>query len=139
MQQSIEFKALNVEDDEVQFEIIASNGTTTSSLDFYGYYDEFVEFGTKLKGFPSNIEDVVIYELGEDDPNWAYYMLLKTYCYQPNGHSAIDVLIDSHKTKPYQNKASFSITTLPASINKLGEVLSSWNPKNEKEVKWIAE
>jgi len=78
MNQSIRIKALNLEDDEIQFEIIATNGITTSSLDFYGYFDEFIEFGKKLKSFPSNIDDEVIYELGEDDPKWAYYMQLKT-------------------------------------------------------------
>lgn len=139
MNQSIKIKALNVEGDEIQFEIIATNGITSSSLDFYGYFDEFSEFGNKLIGFPANIDDVEIYELGEEDSKWAYYMQLKTYCYQSNGYSAIDVIINNLGTKPYQNKASFSITTLPALINKLGEILSSWNPKNQKEIEWIAE
>ena len=62
MNQSIRIKALSIEDEEIQFEIIATNGTTRSSLDFYGYFDEFIEFGNKLKNFPKNIDDVVIYD-----------------------------------------------------------------------------
>ena len=139
MSQTIRIKALNVEDDEIQFEIIVSNGISTSSLDFYAYFDEFIDFGNKLKQFPKDITDEVQYELGEQDPKWAYYMQLKAYCYQSNGHSAIDVVIDNHGAKPYQNQASFSLTTLPASINKLGELLSTWNPKNDKEIEWVAE
>jgi hypothetical protein len=29
--------------------------------------------------------------------------------------------------------------TVPASINKLGQNLKSWNPKTEKEFEWIVE
>ena len=128
-----------MEDDEIQYDVIISNGITTSCLDFYAYFDEFVDFGNSLKIFPKNINDVVLYELGEQNPKWAYFMQLKTYCYQSNGYCAIDVIIDNHGTRPYENKVTFSITTLPASINKLGEVLSSWNPKIDKEIEWVAE
>lgn len=139
MSQSINIQVLNIKDDLIHYQIEVTNGITSNSLDFYANKNEFIEFGNQLKQFPSNIKEEVIYELGEKDKHSAYYMLMKVYCYQPYGYTAINVKIENGGTDPYHNKAVFSITTMPASINKLGKILSSWNPKIESEIEWIAE
>lgn len=66
-------------------------------------------------------------------------MNLKVYCYQPNGYCAVDVNIDNYGVKPYQSKTQFSITTVPASMNILGQLLANWNPKNTCQIEWNAE
>ncbi len=79
------------------------------------------------------------YELGEIGKRWAYYILLDVFCYENNGNSAIHVIINNNGERPYTNKNEFYITTVPASLNKFGQLLYDWNPLTEKEILWIAE
>jgi len=136
---AIRIKVLNIEDTDVHFEVELTNGINLTSIDFYGYIDEFHIFAEELCSFPKNINHKIEYELGEQGEKWAYYILLRVYCYETNGYSAIQVKIDNNRKEPYKNYSEFYILTVPASINKLGQLLKSWNPKNENEIEWIAE
>ena len=69
-------------DDSIQFQIEATNGINATSIDFYGYADNFKEFATGLLSFPKTITDNVKYELGESGERWAYYILLDVFCYE---------------------------------------------------------
>lgn len=138
-QQIIKISALNVDDNEVQFQIRLDNGINSTSIDFYGDAGTFNDFATELILFPKTIKDIVSYELGEIGDNWAYYILLKVYCYEASGHSAIKVIVDNNGKAPHINKSEFYITTVPASINKLGKLLLNWNPKVDREIEWFAE
>jgi hypothetical protein len=137
--QGIKFLALNTDDDEVQFQIQLDNGINSTSIDFYGYIDTYNDFATGLISFPKTIKDIVSYELGEIGDKWAYYILLKVYCFEVNGHTAIKIVVDNNGKAPYINRSEFYITTVPASINELGKLLRNWNPKVDKEIEWIAE
>lgn len=123
-------------DDTVHYNISLSNGITLSTLKFYHYPDAFKEFASRLLSFPKTIDETVIFEVGEDDEKWAYYMLLKVFCYEVNGHTAIQIIIDDHGKGVDKNKTEFYIKTLPASINKLGELLINWDPSMKKEFIW---
>jgi hypothetical protein len=61
------------------------------------------------------------------------------FCHEHNGHSAIHVIVDNNGKRPYTNKNEFYITTVPASLNKLGRLLKDWNPTTKKEIIWTAE
>jgi len=141
MRQKIKISVLAIDegDDTIQFQIEVSNGVSSSSLDFYGYADNFKEFATGLLLFPKTVSDKVKYELGETGERWAYYILLDVFCYASNGHSVIHVIVDNNENPPQTNKSEFYITTVPASLNKLGQLLHNWNPTSEKEILWIAE
>jgi len=141
MTQEIKISVLSIDegDDTIQFQIEASNGISSTSQDFYGYADNFKEFATGLLSFPETITDNVKYELGERGERWAYYILLEVFCYENNGHSAIHIIIDNNGKRPYTNKSDFFITTVPASLNKFGQILNAWNPMTEKEITWTAE
>lgn len=141
MTQEIKISVLSIDegDDTIQFQIEASNGIISTSQDFYGYADNFKEFATGLLSFPKTITDNVKYELGESGERWAYYILLEVFCYENNGHSAIHIILDNNGKKPYTNKSEFYITTVPASLNKFGQILNDWNPMTEKEITWTAE
>ncbi|MEO8086976.1 MAG: hypothetical protein ABI763_09165 [Bacteroidota bacterium] len=93
----------------------------------------------ELLSFPKTINDNVKYELGEISERWAYYILLDVFCYESNGHSAVNVKVDNNGKRPYTNKSEFYITTVPASLNKLGKLLSDRNPTTEKEITWTSE
>jgi hypothetical protein len=85
MKQGIKIKVIREPDDDglYKYQINLSNGHTFASLDFYGYGDNFKQFGEGLLNFPKGTKDIVAYELGEDKTNgqmkWAYYMLLKYF------------------------------------------------------------
>lgn len=64
---------------------------------------------------------------------------ISLFCYSSNGYSSIHVKIDNHGTQPNINKTEFFIKTLPASINKLGSILSTSNPKKTKSIEWNAD
>jgi hypothetical protein len=141
LKQEIKISVLSIDegDHTIQFQIGVSNGISSTSQDFYGYADNFKEFASGLLLFPKTITDNVKYELGESGERWANYILLEVFCHEKNGHSAIHVVVDNNGKRPYTNKSEFYITTVPASINKLGQLLSDWNPAREKEIIWTAE
>ncbi len=140
MSQYLKLSVLDLDLDDIsRFKIELSNGISSASLDFYNYTDLFKDFAKDLILFPQNIADTIIYELGENDKKWAYHMFLKVYCFRENGHSAIRVEIDNHQHAPNTVKSEFFITTVPASINKLGQLLTDWNPEIDKELIWVAE
>lgn len=141
LKQEIKILVLSIDegDDTIQFQIKATNGISSVSQDFYGYADNFKKFATGLLSFPKTITDKVKYEIGEIGERWAYYILLDVFCHESNGHSAVHVIVNNNGKRPYTNKSEFYITTVPASLNKLGQLLSDWNPTTEKEITWTAE
>ena len=126
-------------DNTMQFLIAVSNGISSTSIDFYAYADEFKGFASGLLEFPKTINDTVKYELGEIGERWAYYILLEVFCYENNGNSAIHVIVDNNRKKHHTNKSEFCIITVPASLNRLGELLYDWDPNTDNEILWIAE
>jgi len=139
--QEIKISVLSIDegDDTIQFQMEVSNGIRSTSQDFYGCADNFKEFAIGLLSFPKTITENVKYELGESSERWAYYILLDVFCYENNGHSSIHVVVDNNGKRPYTNKSEFYITTVPASLNKLGQLLQDWNPTTVKEITWTAE
>ena len=125
-------------DDEVKYQITFTNEFASSFFEFYGYSDTFQEFATGLIKFPKSITDIVLFEAGGNNKKWAYYMQLNVFCYEKNGHTAIQIIIDNHRQSPDTIKTEFYIKTVPASINNLGKQLISWDPKTEKELLWIS-
>lgn len=141
LKQEIKISVLSIDegDDTIQFQLQVSNGISSTSQEFYGYADNFKVFASGLLSFPKTITDNVKYELGESGERWAYYILLEVLCYENSGHSSIHIIVDNNGKKPYTNKSEFYITTIPASLNKFGQLLRDWSPITEKEITWTAE
>ena len=125
-------------DDLYFFLIQLTNGLNSNSFEFWGYDDCFKKFATELISFPQTIESVVKYENGEPD-NERDYFLMEVSCYEKNGHSSIYINVYNNGPKPYTNRSEFYIRTVPASLNKLGQLLNSWDFNIQKEMLWIAE
>ena len=139
MNPEIIITALNIDEDDndfTKYKIYLSNGEASANLEFYEYLDCFKEFAEKLEFFPKNADDSITFQIGENSEQWAYYLRLKVYCYEPNGNSAIYVELDNHEKNTDRIKSEFFIKTLPASLNKLGQKLNSWNPKLESKIVW---
>jgi hypothetical protein len=140
LKQQIKISTLVIDegDDTIQFQIELTNGINSTSIDFYGYADEFQDFADGLCSFPKNIDAEVKYELGEQGQKWAYYILLRAFCFENNGHTAIQIKIDNNGIEPHKSNSEFYILTVPASINTLGQKLKNWNPKIDNEIEWTA-
>jgi hypothetical protein len=123
----------------MEFFMEASGGSHFASQQFYGRADEFKEFAAQLKNFPSNIGSRVRLELGGQEKQWATYLLLEVFCFEPTGRTAIRVIMDTHLTEPHYAKSEFFIQCYPASINKLGKALCDWNPIEAKRFEWMPE
>jgi hypothetical protein len=132
----IKFTALEYDqsDNLVKYRIIAANDQSMGSLEFYDYPGTFHEFAQKLISFPVSIDDEITFETGENRP--PYYMLMRAFCYERNGHTAIQIIMDNHQPCPDMVKTEFYISTIPASINTLGELLFNWDPKKDEELVW---
>ncbi|QHL87332.1 hypothetical protein GU926_07750 [Nibribacter ruber] len=138
MGSAIKLKVLALDDGDgfIHYEITISNGQIRTELDFYDSIDTFQGFGEKLSDFPRKITDPITFQVGEDDIEWAFFLNLKVYCYEPDGKSALRVIIDNHRDEPYLEKSEFSIRTLPSSLNRLGQGLKNWNPRIDSEFNW---
>ncbi len=138
---SLKFQVLRPDWDDIsEFEIIASSNDWHASLKFSGYADVFKDFANKLKTFPDSKLGDVAFELGEEfiekKPKWAYYLLLRVYCYDKFGHTAIEIAINNNEKDRDQKMARFSIFSEPEQINKLGRLLSEWDPTRQSVLIW---
>ncbi|WP_156109385.1 hypothetical protein [Hymenobacter sp. APR13] len=138
MKQLLKIKRQSLDDGDgfLHYEIALSNGDSAAALDFYGYDDQFEDFGEQLKNFPLTGKSSVRLQIGENSSEWSYYMLLEVFCYQPNGASAILVDIKNHLEAPYSCDCKFYILTMPAELNRLGALLSGWNPREKPVINW---
>jgi hypothetical protein len=130
------------EDQLFRYRIILSNGLASASLDFWGYSNSFKDFAKELIDFPKTNQDTVTYQLGNDrsdeQPNSAYYLLLKAFCTDAAGHTAIKVVVDNHQEGSDYQRSQFYIKSEPNSLNQLGKKLEAWDPTNVKELNWLA-
>jgi hypothetical protein len=92
---TIKISVLRIDFKEIEFKIVVESSLCRTSLDFYGYANDFKTFGQKLSEFPKSINDVVLFQLGEGDRKWTYYMCVKAFCYDKSGHTALRAIADN--------------------------------------------
>jgi hypothetical protein len=129
-------------DDDTTFVIKANNKYCAVLLDFYGTTEEFKDFGSELVNFPLNInQEVHCPPLGSYDENlnYAYWLTIKVYCYDQNGHVALEITVNNHELQPRNYQAKFCIETDPATINKFGQRLRGWDVRELAEISLFEE
>lgn len=138
MKSEIKIKVIKIDqgDDTIHFQGFFSSELCSTTLDFYGYSDEFQDFANKLTEFPKSIQHKVTYELGEKGNKWAYYLFIEAYCIEPNGRSALKIEAINNDLEPLYHISKFEIESEPASLNRLGNKLKTWNPLKEKVFEW---
>ncbi|MCI1186837.1 hypothetical protein MON38_05355 [Hymenobacter sp. DH14] len=118
----------------LQYNVALSNGETATELSVYGYDDMFKQFGQELADFPQNIESRIKFcPMEDDDSKWANYLQFEVFCYAPNGAAAMRVQVRDGYETPYYYRCEFFILTVPATLNRLGEQLKRWNPREGME------
>ena len=132
----IKISVSSIDNDDFNYVFEASNNRCKTILEFYGYKEDFKLIGDKLSVFPKNINDVAIFEVGQDERRFAYYLLIKAFCYDQSGHSALKIIVDNMSDTPNGHRSEFSILSEPSAINLLGQKLKNWNPVDSKEIIW---
>ena len=138
MNPAFKIKVLDLGDDDrlLHYQIHLSDGWQSTTLKFYSYDDAFTKFGSELVDFPKSIDSKLTFRVGEDDNMWAYYLLLEVYCHQPNGASLIRVKVKNFCEPPFCHSCEFYISSIPAALNRLGQGLKTWKPRETKVYKW---
>lgn len=136
MNGSIKITVLEIDSSDIQYVIKLSSELCSTTLDFYSHANIFKAFGTSLINFPKNINEVIVFQLGEDDERYSEYLNLKAFCYDNSGHSVLRVVADNNAKGVIGYRTEFSIFAEAASLNVLGETLVKWNPELEKEFFW---
>jgi hypothetical protein len=132
----IKLSVLEIDGDDIQFEIEVQSNCCKTTLDFYGHADLFEGFGRNLMQFPKNIADKVSFQLGEDESSWAYYLMIEAFCFDSSGHSALKILVDNKGEMISSHRSEFALRSEAASINSFGKMLLDWKPLEVKEVIW---
>lgn len=131
MERQLKISVISIDwDDEVYFEVKANNSNCGSNLLFYGELDEFVNFGNGLIDFPNSLNHRVAYESGNNETY--SYILIESYFYDPNGHTALKIITRNGSVGPQSYNAEFSILLGAADINRLGGKLVNWDVKGQK-------
>lgn len=138
MKSEINIKVLSIDqgDDTIHFQGFFSNGLCSTTLEFYGYSNEFQNFASNLTEFPKSTEDKATYVLGEKGDKWAYYLLIEAYFIEVNGRSSLKIEATNNGTGPSYHESKFEIESEPASLNRFGKRLKNWNPLEEKLFEW---
>ena len=137
---TIKFAASIDYDGDCTFDVTISEGSIKTHVFFYGDSETWVTFGEALQAFPLQSQDVVVFEAGAPEFNTQGYaaILLKVYCYNRQGHTAIQVIVDNNEPLPIKERVEFSILAEAASLNKLGIALANWQIENGTEIVWEA-
>lgn len=115
------------------FDVTVKKGDFETQVYFYCDVAAWSNFGLALQSFPSKLTDYVLFESAHNEK-----ILLKAYCYDTFGHTALSVSIDNQKTPPNEFRLHFSLPAEVASLNQLGRLLANWEVKNNSELYWEA-
>ncbi|MCA8831347.1 hypothetical protein [Hymenobacter pini] len=124
--------------DWCDFEVVVTKGQSETQVRFGGAVDTWREFGLALQSFPSKTNDYRLFESGLGSLH-EEKLILKAYCYDSLGHTALTVNIDRQEEPPADFRIHFSIPAEVASLNQLGRMLANWEVKDNAEIYWEAQ
>ena len=126
-------------DDYCTYTVAVATEGLSASISFFGYGDEFRKFGEALVQFPFGSEQEVVYHFLEDTGQGPGFLLLKAYCVDPMGHTALQVIVDNCEKMPRKRRLEFSILAEPASLSELGKRLVGWDLRINESLEWEAQ
>lgn len=124
-------------DGDTSFDVSIRLGALQIQVYFWGEADWFRQFGEGLSAFPASIDDVIEFEVGQiKPPSHQNYLLIRAYCYDGSGHSALKIIMHNNEPEPHALYTEFSIPTEAAALNTLGNRLKNWQPSERPELVW---
>ncbi len=120
--------------------IMASNGSTSGSLEFYINASELVEWANAMETFPNHQNSVHLIELGSERPEdrWAYYFRMRFFTIDSAGHCAIQFRFNNNSNLPEREISEFCIVVEAAQINRLGVLVRKFAKLNDYVLRWSA-
>lgn len=139
----LKFAASEVINGSCTSDVAISKGLIETHVSFYEYSNAWMTFGEALQTFPLQSQDVVTFKAGAPEPNTNNQrrasILLKAYCYDHQGHTAIQIIVDNNEPLPVKERLELSIVAEAASLNSLGKLLANWRVETESEIVWKAQ
>jgi hypothetical protein len=97
-----------------------------------------LEFGAKLRAFPSSVKDSAVFEYGADDPKQYCWVRLRAYVYDSRGHTALEIFVQNNLEPPARASGVFSVKLEAATLNTLGQELIAWSRLKEGDFEFEA-
>jgi hypothetical protein len=110
--------------DFLGIEIFASSARFSGATRVYAGLDQLTEFAEVIAGFPTSPEDRRRYLFGTKDKGFAGgYCALRFFCRERAGHAAVDIEFEDDSVFCSEASGKFTITVLPADIEKFASKL----------------
>ena len=120
------------EDGSLHIGIESSNSIYSSYEECYLWPETLREFGEQLMSFPKSKEQEVVFRYGEESDECFSFISIKIFVYNANGHSALEVRMNSNKTNELKRVSNYCIQCEVAALNQFGKKLIEWDPIKEK-------
>jgi len=123
------------DDDFIEIEAFVTDSVFSGRTRVYVTYEELIEVGQSLIGFPSQIDGQYHYTCGVKDGLSFFEMDLFTY--DRSGHTAIHISLEAdfkltNITERYRNKADVAFEVEPEAINHFAKELIAFGNKEKK-------
>jgi hypothetical protein len=118
--------------------VAASNGRTRGELEIYANAADLETLGTALLGFPKRQDDEAKWELGSEKPDdrFAFYCRLRVRQVASNGRCAVELRLNNNAAPPDREIAEFSISALPADLDRLASLLTHFGKLEHRVLEW---
>ena len=122
----------------VNLVVAASNGRQQGELEIYANAEDLVVFAHKLRGFPKQKDDTVLWELGSErsEDRFAFYYLLRVFQVTASGRCAIELHFCNNQTPPDREVVEFSIDALPSDLDRLADLLERFGRLEHTVLQW---
>lgn len=131
------FLDLQNDDYELHMAVRATSGNVQGFQDIYACREDLNKWAEQLLDFTGDKNSQAVFRYGTDDVKFYAELRLTAFAYESGGHSALEIIMDNHADRPYQNKTEFCIHCMPADLNELGRMILDWYPEKNLIMEWI--
>ena len=122
----------------VNLVVMACNGRQQGELEIYASADDLGIIAHRLRGFPQEHGDTVIWELGSERPGdrFAFYFRFRVFQVAASGSCAVELRFNNNQAPPEREIAEFSLEALPADLDRLAGLLEQFSRLKHRVLEW---
>jgi hypothetical protein len=123
---------------QIDLVVTAWNGKLWGEIEIYTNPGELKLIGRELHGFPKGRDDIVLWEIGSEDPleRWAFYFRFRVFIVHPGGLSAVELRFNNNQKPPYQEVSEFCIPAHPSDLDRLAHLLVRFSELKHTTLEW---
>jgi hypothetical protein len=122
----------------VNLVVAASNGRQHGQLEIYANADDLGVIANRLRGFPREPNDTLLWELGSERPEdrFAFYFCLHVFRLAANGSCAVGLRFNNNQPPPAREISEFSLEAWPADLDRLAGLLEQFAQLKHRVLEW---